>query len=59
MGKDTATNLDFLKNLKLENKSKAYVAGKGSMVGGEKAQDYAEHLLEHQEQWQQKKAVQI
>lgn len=55
--------MDFLKNLKLENKSKAYTSSnKSSFIGGSSEQqtnqgtekltsssnqDYADHLIEH------------
>lgn len=59
-------NVDFLKNLKLENKTRAYSSShKASFIQsdtpndskdnidklGGSNQEYADHLIEHNEQW--------
>ena len=64
-------NVDFLKNLKLENKTRAFSTAKNSFIKGDSIdskdnsdrpgsnQDYADHLIEHNEQWNQKKVMQF
>ena len=60
-GSGNKNSMDFLKNLKLENKAKAYSSGKTSFIDPLKFeeeekrvnQEYADHLIEHYENWNQ------
>ena len=74
VGSNPVGNVDFLKNLKLENKTRAFSSSnKASFIQNDSPmdsrenserpagsnQEYADHLIEHNEQWNQKKTLQF